>query len=339
MNILRIIFEGYNSNEGRFADCVLFLRENEFSISNVYAISEKHLYPICSEVTVDKLVEAKCLEGPQEIIEAYNIAKSQGYYFIHFQNVGSVQMNPFTVPRFDEDDFRIIIEKIGGQKILESNTKTPDFILDKTLIELKDIQTDSLFNRDRQKSLGEIFKNQKGYCVNLDPTLNYGELTSKYHKLIANTISNHVKKASEQIKVYSEGKAVNAAGMILMNTGMFSLPHDLLKAIATNIIENQTRTIQFMLLFTQKMQTNGLDLYANFANDFIGDVPDNILILKETTKEYINSRMTDMMRGVNILKTVESQHPISFSQNEKVFYWNPGKVTGDLTSQFEKKDN
>jgi hypothetical protein len=61
-----------------------------------------------------------------------------------------------------------------------------------------------------------------GYAVNLDPTIDFGEPTEKYRNWITNSIKNHFKKASKQIKTYKKTKEIQSAGIIFLNTGMFA---------------------------------------------------------------------------------------------------------------------
>lgn len=162
--------------------------------------------------------------------------------------------------------------------------------------------------------------------VNLDPAVEYVDLTAKYHVLIRNTIQNQVKKASDQIKAFKETHEVKAAGVILLNTGIFSLPDALFRSMVTHILNHQTKTITFAFVFSQVAQSNGFDTVANFYSNFIGDVPDEIRPLKNKVSEMIESKMTDLVKFGNQELAIPSQHPISFQSNNKIFYWNPGSL-------------
>ncbi len=172
--------------------------------------------------------------------------------------------------------------------------------------------------------MGKLFEQLEAYTVNLDPTVEYMDLTAKYHVLIRNTIQNQVKKASDQIKAFKETHEVKAAGVILLNTGMFSLPDELFRSMVAHILKHQTKTITFAFVFSQVAQSNGFDTIANFYSNFISDVPDEILPLKQKVSEMSESKMTDLVRFGNQELTIPSQHPISFLSNHKIFFWNPG---------------
>jgi len=191
-------------------------------------------------------------------------------------------------------------------------------------MELKDIQHDSLQNEDRQKNLSRIFSDLPDRSINLDPNIERGEATAAYHGLIENSLRNNVKKASSQIKSYRNTHHASAAGIIFLNTGMFSLPHELFKTLVGGILIKHTRTIEFAFIFSQVMQTNGFDTYAVFPCEFVGNMPEQIKVLLPSVKKMIQQKMTSMitnpMRGL----TLASQEPISFEKNNKIFYWNPG---------------
>jgi hypothetical protein len=326
LSILQILYEGYNQEEQCFANCVILIKESDFSNTKAYEISRANKFPICSEIQVNQVIEERALDPVNNVADLYMEAKSKDHAFISFRDKSNAGLNGYHVPRFSEKDFENIIVQLGGEKIPESTVKTPDFLLYDVALELKDLQTDSLFNKDRQNTIAEAFENQPGYTVNLDPTIDYGTPTDKYRRLITNTIKNHIKNASEQIKSYKEQREIASAGIIFLNTGMFSLPHDTFMAIVDDVINRETRTIEFGLVFSQVMQSNGWDLKAVFMPDFVGNVPEQIKVLRSKLGDLIDQKMTDMMLTNPAILTTNSMHPISFCKNNKIFYWNPGRM-------------
>nr|WP_067058285.1 hypothetical protein [Mucilaginibacter sp. L294] len=326
MSIFSIIYEGYNVEHNHYAKCLLLVQEKFCTVAYCYARSVEFKYPICSELEVEEITESFCAERSKELLDSFYIARDIGCSFICF--IAPLQSNQgfFNSPRFSEVDFEKMITKMGGIKIPEISTKTPDFLWNGVVMELKDLQKEGLFDKDRQKSVGKLFKQLEFHTVNLDPAKEYGSLTAKYHVLIKNTIQNQVKKASEQVKAFRETQEIKAAGVILLNTGMFSLPDALFRSMVTHILSHQTKTITFALIFSQVAQSNGFDTIANFYCNFIGDVPDEILPLKDKVFEMIESKMTSLVRFGNQALSLPLQRPISFQLNNKIFYWNPGRL-------------
>lgn len=325
-DILIAQFEGYNKEQRCFAQCIILIKKSLFSISKIYNISLINNYFACSDIQVNYLNASKLHDADSEYQKSYFNALEKGYTFLFFIDSSNRSMEFYRVPRFSETDFELMINDLGGSKIKEVDIKTPDFLLDNIVLELKDIQNESLYNIDRQKSIAKIFNNYTGYTINLDPSLNLGDATIQYHSLIANKIKNHFKKASKQIKAYKEVNEILGAGIIILNTGMYSLPHDLLKKMVADILERNTDTIEFAFVFSQQMQTNGWNMYANFLIDWVGNVPDRIMKLHEHIGKLVNKKMSEMMVFNNSEHSIESQCPISFELNNKVFYWNPGQL-------------
>jgi hypothetical protein len=325
-DILIVQFEGYNKKQGCFAYCNILIKQKLFSVSNVYNISLSNNYLMCSEIKVNYFNKSKINELESEYQKSYFDAADKGHAFLCSIDNSNQNLNFYKVPRFSETDFESIIVKLKGVKIPESHLKTPDFLLDNIVLELKDIQNESLYNIERQKTIAEIFNEVSGYAINLNPLFNHGEITAKYHSLIARAIMNHFKKAAKQIETYKKTNEIDGAGIIILNTGMYSLPHELFKTMVQDILQREKDNIEFAMVFSQQMQTNGWDMYANFFNEWIGNVPDRIKSIQEHVADIVNKKMTDMMSLNKNPQNIESQHPISFQLNNKVFYWNPGQL-------------
>jgi hypothetical protein len=326
MSIFSVIYEGYNEQHNRYAKCFLLVREELCTVAYCYDRSVEFEYPICSELEIEEITEGFCAEKSEELLDSFFIARDTGCSFICFVDPLQSNRGVFNSPRFAEVDFEHIITEMGGMKVPEISTKTPDFYYNSVVMELKDLQKEGLFDKNRRKSIGKLFEHLEVRTVNLDPAVEYAGLTAKYHVLIRNTIQNQIKKASDQIKAFKEMHEVKAAGVILLNTGMFSLPDALFRPMVAHILNHQTKTITFAFVFSQVAQSNGFDAVANFCGNFIGDVPDEIQPLKNKVSEMIENKMTDMVRYGNQELTIPSQHPISFHSNNKIFYWNPGSL-------------
>jgi hypothetical protein len=324
MSILSIIYDGYNIEHNRYAKCFLLVREELCTTVYCYERSLEFEYPICSDLDVQHITEEFCAETNAELLNSFYIAKANGCSFICMVDPLQSKSGFHNTPRFAEIDFENLIREIGGSKIPEITTKTPDFLLDGIVMELKDLQKEGLFDKERRKAIAKIFGHLQVHTIDLDPVIDHGELTNKYHAQIRNTIQNQIKTASGQIKAYKEANDVKAAGIILLNTGMFSLPDKLFRSMVTHILTHQTKTIEFAFVFSQTTQSNGFDTVANFYSDFIGKVPDEVKPLKMKVSELIEKKMTELILSGDPQPAISSQHPISFFADHKIFYWNPG---------------
>jgi len=327
IKVLGVIFTAYNIKENHFAKCVVFAKEEVFSIANLYKFSGKKNYYICSRIKIDYLEEKSCREHGGNLWKKFVVAKEEGFSINISRDKGNLNMNPYRVPRFKESDLERAINNIGGEKIKEGNEKTPDFIVDGIVLELKDLQKESLRNKDRQNSIAKLFKDIDDYSINIDPSLCIEGITPKYHRLIKNTIKNNFKAASKQIKQYAKNKKIKGAGIAIFNTGLYSLPNELLKKMVDDIIEDETEIIEFAFIFQQRMQTNGWKLYSLFSCEWSGEVPERMRELGSMMNNLIDVKMSEMMVSNNCEKYIESQEPISFEIDNKIFFWNPGSLS------------
>lgn len=326
MNILRVYFSAYNRKMNHFAQCVLMIQGDLFTISKVFKISAAKDYFICSEIKIDKLIDQLCKKETGDFLSAYHLAKDKGFSFNAFPDFGNMNMKFYRVPRFGEADFEKIINSIGGSKVPETITRTPDFVVKNVLLEFKDLQKESLENKERQKSIAKLFENRTDYAININPSIDFGELTYGYHRLIKNTIKNQFKSASDQIRQYRVKSNIKKSGIVIFNTGLYSLPHELFKEMVTDILTRETKIIEFAFILSQSMQTNGWDMYAVFASEWIGDIPDELENVKSELDQLVKTKMTEMMYKNDSLDIIESQKPISFELDDKVFFWNPGQI-------------
>ncbi|WP_439695843.1 hypothetical protein ACFGVS_23710 [Mucilaginibacter sp. AW1-7] len=326
MEIYSVIYEGYNKKHNHFAKCFLLVKAELCNVDYCYERSIEFDYPVCSELEVQQITEDFCAATDDQLLDSFYIARETGCAFICLVDQLQSRQGFANTPRFGEIDFELLLTQMGGKKIPETTSKTPDFSLDDIVIELKDLQEEGLFDDERRKAIIKIFGGLEAHTINLDPIADYGELTPKYHAQIRNTIQNQVKKASSQIKSYKNQHNIKSAGIILLNTGMFSLPDDLFKSMVNHILIHQTRTVEFAFVFSQVMQSNGFDTIANFYCDFVGSVPDSVKALKQKVWELIELKMTDLMFSPEGTPSITSQHPISFFADNKIFYWNPGRL-------------
>lgn len=324
--IYQINYQGYNAKGRHYAKCVLTVRKDYFSLAQICKIASLETYPVCSAIEIFELSRTGCMNHGGTIWNDYQEAERDGYALSCYTHQVIDARRYFSIPRFSEPDFVNLFEQNGGCKLTESEAQTPDFLLDGIIMELKDLQQESLRNPERQKNIGKVFENVAARTIDLNPSADYGEAAKNYHGLIRNSLRNTVKSASRQLKSYGARYPVKASGMIFMNTGLFSLPHELFKGMLIEILEKHTRTIQFMLLFSQTTQSNGNDTYAIFPSALIGRVPDAVQLLQPALEKMVEQKMTQTITGPPHASVLADLEPISFFESGKLFYWNPGPL-------------
>ena len=326
--ILRVIFEGFNTKNRNYNNCILMIDETDFSRLMLYEIISNKGYIVCSEIKIDKLIRSLCEDAGGDLWKAYITAEHDGYSFTSFSEASFSNPYYYNIPRFNESDFDTIIYQLGGSKIPETVTMTPDFILGDIVIELKDLQNESLYNKDRRSTIAKIFETDSSFSININFSSIAGESHAAYKRIVANSVKNTVRKASKQIKEFNKSNSISTAGVFLINTGYFSLEHQLFKTIVDEIIARDTTTIKFVYIFTQSVFHNAVgDLRADYKQDCIGELPSELNDIYEACKTLIDKKMSSVFQPDNSERSfVTPQYPISFFADNKIFYWKPERI-------------
>lgn len=318
MEISQLSFKVFSNETEMFYECIILVRNESVSIALLKEVSQKLNANICSEIDesdvwIDDEDMILALKGDGCLIKINDIDRLPSF-------------NGFRVPKFDEEYIQTIIERIGGKKIQESEVKTPDFDIDGTVIELKNIELESLLDGERRNAIDKIFCNSDWSVINLDLELDLGEYTRRYKRLIENAIKYRVKDASKQIKARIKTNKVDSAGMILLNTGMYSLPHCVAKNVINKILLNDTKSVEFVYLISQVWQSNWADSYFVIQNEVLGKVNSTIVKLTEEFDKSLECAMTDMIRMEYHGKTIDPVKPISYFLNDRLYFWSPGHI-------------
>lgn len=327
ISVLQIIFEGFCERKKKYGICLLLIDANDFSVLKVFNLVKKYKFQICSDLEIEMFNNDLNIFAEESFKKFHEEVLLNGHYFEYFPEYGIDSAFRFGIPRFTELDFQFALEQLGGNKIKEGITKTPDFLIDNIAIELKDLEKEGLYDIERQKSIYKVFNNSTSYAISIDPSLMSVDELEIYKRIVSNSIKNVIKKASTQIKEYMLTNKISNSGVIITNTGFFSLSHDLFKEIVEDIILHQTKTIEFAYIFTQSVLKNAIgDYEAFYYNDFIGIVPNVVKQIKEKIDVIIDQKMTSVLLDPNQTDVIQIQEPISFLVNNKIFYWVPRKI-------------
>jgi len=326
ISILRVVCDSFNLRENSFAILVIMIREKDFSTEKIYSSCKNIGYKICSEIRIDKLIYTRCKNEGGKFWQAYKQALEQGISINAVSKNGFNENLSINAPRFSEEDFKDIIEDMGGRKILETESRTPDFEIRNFLIELKDIQEESLEDSRRQENIANLFKELEVRAINLDPTEEYGQASNGYRKLISRSISEKVKDAAKQIKSHPNYSDNVRAGVIILNTGMFSINHEDLIKMVGKAVRNDTRVFEFAFILSQVVQNNGFNSISIFQQDYVGNLPAELADFEGKVSEKINEKMNAIFRNPSRDQRMKSQVPISFFKSGKIFYWSPGRM-------------
>jgi len=114
-------------------------------------------------------------------------------------------------------------------------------------------------------------------------------------------------------------------GLVLLNSGYYSLPHQFLEEIAATA-STRSQLIELVICITAKAQTNGFDCYMNWEfspKNPRTDIAQRIFAVYDNT---LHDVMTDWVRG-GIAGRPNHQpltEPVSFEYGGKTFMWDSG---------------
>src|SRR5690606_32778835 len=121
----------------------------------------------------------------------------------------------------------------------------------------------------------------------------------KYLDILGGPLQRHVKKASKQVKATRTmlDKPELHGGLILLNTGFSSYPHDLFASQVERYARKDSSQFDVVISITVWMETNGFDSYVFYRfSPQESDIPE-VKALRKAFDERFKQIMTDLMRG------------------------------------------
>jgi hypothetical protein len=285
----------------------------------------------------DRLIDERVRAEGGAILEAYELALKRGEWYRvdseHFMATTMAQ-NPMSPPRPHESFLDKIIETAGGRRLTDDESggeaeKNADYIVDEYVIEAKDIQEERLSKEECHQKIAEIFWPyfEEDAVVPIKPSILSASGRELYLEIIARPIERRIEKACSQVKsTIGRMRTVGwRGGVILLNSGYTSLPHELFEQIVADST-SRSRLIELVVCITARAQTNGFDCYMNWQ--FSPKEPRTEVAKRifEAYNKVLHEVMTDWARG-GFLPTAAHQplaEPVAFEYAGKTFVWDPG---------------
>ncbi len=197
--------------------------------------------------------------------EAYNKAKSGEIFFAHLLDedfLYSIKsgISPELPPRITENFIDEVIKEAGGHRLSveEANpdeTRNPDYRIDDFLIELKDLQKEGLHVESRRKKLAKLLR-ESGGVERLS-----GQDYSKWLDILGGPVKENVRSAAHQIRQAKEYMGDNTlkGGILYLNTGYYTLPHDIFCQIVERMVGKYKSEIDLVMCISNMVHTNGFE--------------------------------------------------------------------------------
>jgi hypothetical protein len=217
-------------------------------------------------------------------------------------------MNLFPMDALSEADISDIVAKAGGLRAHPDadrrNLPGADFLVDRTLIELKLLDDEGFSKPARQAKLAKLFLaiDPGRPVVVLDPQ-NLSEADQrKYRSIVEGPLKNAVGKARDQL-VQSRSELTDSDGSVLwiVNTGYMALDHDTLQEVVANRVRQDTSKIDGVIVSGCYFHSDGFDGVVLWTMTY---VPINIGYnftafekLQDSWNAFAERFMTDVVQG------------------------------------------
>lgn len=338
MSIYRFVLKAYPSSTHKDyhpwqrGTLVIFVASDSGIVAEQRMLEELDLrsWTIESFELKDRLIESRVLKTGGEFYEAYLQAEREGFFWL--EELDSLPMTQKetdvwgTGVRLNEefiDDLILLAEghRVTPEEANEFKEKNADYILENYVLELKQFENEGLEVSTRQAKIAKLFEayQTNKYVQVIDPYL-LNEIDSlKYWDIVGVPVQKRVKSAAKQVKS-TLSKLANdnlSGGVILLNTGYLSVPHDHLVEMAERYAAKDTSSIKTVIIMSSWSITNGFDTVVNYAFHPNNSSCPTIQKLRDVFWESVEELMTQMMRGqIDITDGFqEPMSPISFLHN------------------------
>jgi hypothetical protein len=225
----------------------------------------------------DTLIESIVLdEGEAEVVAAYK--EAQGCKAVLRARTDQMPMAtkgrlPFMkAPRIGEFFLDKVVHRAGGRRLTSGEAdaqhrRNADYIVGDSVIELKDIQEEGLLVPGRQDRLAQLFGSlgRGGEYASLSPE-DLSEIEwRQYMDILGRPIQNQVKSAAKQIKASRNHLGKSKGGVIFLNTGYSSIPHNLFHSLVKRYCEKDTQQVDFSICISSWLITNGFESEVFFS--------------------------------------------------------------------------
>lgn len=211
-----------------------------------------------------------------------------------------------TGPRLTETFVDNLIQNSGGHRLTaaeagEFREKNADYVLSKYVLELKHFENEGLAVETRQKKIGELFQRYfaEGPVRKIDPYNLSDRDFEEYWEIIGVPIQKRIKAASKQVKatIARLGQEQYEGGVILLNTGYLTVPHDFFVAMAERYASKDTSSIRHIIVISSWTITNGFDTVVNYAFHPHETACSYLEKLRDVFWATIENLMTQMITG------------------------------------------
>jgi len=320
------------------ADVVIFVSAPDWKVAEERRtqILEEHRWEVLTTRSRSTLIESRVVEQGGKVLEAYNTASCRGYWVeIFSDHFGAGKRNKtIRAPRIDESFLDQIMAKAGGRRLtLEERgydkIRNVDYLLQNSLVELKDIQEEGLEKPERQTKLADLFRpySPDNDEILIDPSILTDDDIFRYADIVGEPLKNQIKSAAQQIKSTKVHLADDnlRGGIILLNSGYFTLTGEGFHELACRYAYKDTSQIEFVITITASSPTDGFSSWFNIQ--LFPSLPETAIehLIADAFSEQVSLLMKKM-----VLQSFQPEEsplpipvPITFVRNNCRFTYYP----------------
>jgi hypothetical protein len=325
-------------------------RERAFA-SACDEMRRQHWLPI-GPFRKETLIERRVLDGtPENLRVAYAEAKAGNVIFKR-----SLDQMPMATkghlpvpkaPRIGEAFMDQVIDGAGGRRLTKSEAdeekgRNADYCFQDAVIELKDLQEEGLLVTTRQERLSRLLRPiaSGAEYASLSPANLSETQWLEYIDILGRPIQNHVKSAAKQLKVSRAKLGSSRGGVIFLNTGYSSIPHELFNAMVHRYCTKDTRQVDFAICISSWLLTNGFESEYFVAFDPREGGCALVSAIREAFWKEEERLMAEwagrgFLQDREMLQPIE---PIAFSSGGVNFSTEPPTLPSELDSQWNKTE-
>ena len=302
----------------------------------------------------DILVEERIREEGGDILDAYVEAENGGMYWLEsLDDLAMTQKGKEvwgTGPNLNEDFIDLLIIDSGGHRVTREEAgnfeeKNADYVLGPYVLELKQFEQEGLEISTRQEKISQIFDRNfsNGPVQQIDPyQLNENDF-QEYWEVVGVPVQKRIKAASKQVKstINKLGEKHYTGGVILLNTGYLTIPHEFLVSMAERYAGKDTSSISEVIVISSWTLTNGFDTVVNYGFHPHEPSSPDLLKLRDTFWNTVNRMMTQMITGeLDISSGMQKpMSPTHFKIEDKAFTFGVPQLESSLRKEKKRPNN
>lgn len=327
--------------EWQTSDICFFVRDNDRqrALATARAEVERCRWTFLEYVNKSTLIEERVREQGGEVWDAYLHARKHGMFvkvFPQHFDAGKGGGSLIRPARINECFMTQVMEDAGGQRVVQDDSKqetlNADYLLGDFIFELKDLQEEALEKGTHQEKLAKLFApySQGRDIVSLDPSVLNKDDFRSYLDILGGPLQRHVKKASKQVKATRTllAKPDLRGGLILLNTGFASYPHELFAEQVERYAMKDSGQFEAVISITIWMETNGFESYVFYRfSPHDSGIPE-VAAMRRAFDERFKQMMTDLIRDglAPDVERMQPRRPVGFSATGVDFNWQPPSI-------------